>query len=250
MNEVIAPIKALAHGDKEMLELISNTASALQEELLSDRRESLEAKVIEGLFKLRAKGSDAELSAKAVAATIASDMDSTADSPTDKKVGWAFKRLNLKTGQGSKSRRSVVVWDQARMEGLARRYGLSFLVSEKESPSIPETEPSKPSEASEQLQNPPKDLAGAPEKPSPKPSYLDGDNPSYGAKDSKVLKDPCGHEKPCSCEIWETGCDPLKVCTHCQMQSICLQCGGCREWAVPLLGETPAETASDILEVD
>jgi hypothetical protein len=131
VNEVIAPIKALAHGDKKMLELIANTAVSLQEELLSDRRESLEAKVIAGLFKLRAKGSDAELSAKAVAATIASDMDSTADSPTDKKVGWAFKRLNLKTGQGPKSRRSVVLWDQGRMEGLAKRYGLGSLLSEK-----------------------------------------------------------------------------------------------------------------------
>jgi hypothetical protein len=144
----------------------------------------------------------------------------------------------------------VVVWDQGRIEGLAKRYGLGSLLSEKKSPSIPEKEPSNPSEASEQIQNPPKDSVGASEKPSPEPSYLDGDDPSYEAKDSKVLKDLHGHEKPCSCEIWETGCDPLKVCAHCQTRSVCLQCGGCREWALPFLEGIPPEDSPDILEVD
>ena len=86
VNEVIAPIKVLAIDDNAPLRLITDTAQALQEELLAGKRDTTDARIIEVLFDIHNKGDGAQLSAKAVADRIVDEMDDSKPSPNAHKV--------------------------------------------------------------------------------------------------------------------------------------------------------------------
>jgi hypothetical protein len=131
LQEILIPLKVMLNGDESMVHSLATFIRRLQERLFVRRRESAAGRVLAAMMELYAEGE--ELSGKNIADKV-SQLDEDAPSLSPEKIGWLTKKLGFIKGKDPSTRRTVVCWDDERVNRLASVYGLTNLtpMSQKE----------------------------------------------------------------------------------------------------------------------
>jgi Domain of unknown function (DUF3854) len=139
LQEILLPLKAIAEGDSTLEATLDEFIKGMQEEIMEDRRNSLQALTLETILSIRKE--DGELSAKEISERlnqgdlIKEHLDRLEQTISPRRVAAVIKNFGLKTRQDATSRRAIVQWDVHRMAVLCRRYGSSIPVNNASNPS-------------------------------------------------------------------------------------------------------------------
>jgi hypothetical protein len=125
LQEILIPLKVMVNGDESMVQSLATFIHRLQERLFVRRRESPAGRVLAAMIELHEEGE--ELSAKNIADKV-SQMDEDAPPLSPEKIGWLTRKLGFTKDKDPSTRRTVVCWDDERVNRLVSVYGLTILL--------------------------------------------------------------------------------------------------------------------------